>query len=46
MMVDEATGGLEVSHRLALSSKDYSGVPGPVGGFKNTSSFVLSLILI
>lgn len=29
--VDEATGGLEVSHRLVLSSRDFAGSPGPVG---------------
>lgn len=33
MMVDEATGGLEVCHRLILSSKDFAGHPGPVGKF-------------
>lgn len=31
--VDEATGGLEVTHKLALSSRDYAGDPGPVGVF-------------
>ena len=30
-MVDEGTGGLEVSHRLILSDRDYSGSPGAVG---------------
>lgn len=28
--VDETTGGLEVSHSLSLSSKDYPGKPGRV----------------
>uniref|UniRef100_A0A6A7GA69 Guanine nucleotide exchange factor subunit Rich-like n=2 Tax=Hirondellea gigas TaxID=1518452 RepID=A0A6A7GA69_9CRUS len=32
--VDEATGGLEVTHKLALSSRDYAGEPGPVGFLK------------
>lgn len=30
-LVDEATGGLEVSHRMVLSDRDYGGSPGPVG---------------
>ncbi|XP_042872511.1 guanine nucleotide exchange factor subunit Rich-like isoform X2 [Penaeus japonicus] len=34
--VDEATGGLEVSHRLILSSRDFAGSPGPVGFMKWT----------
>ncbi|XP_037067862.1 LOW QUALITY PROTEIN: guanine nucleotide exchange factor subunit Rich-like [Pollicipes pollicipes] len=29
--VDESTGGLQVLHRLILSSKDFAGSPGPVG---------------
>ncbi|XP_043236025.1 guanine nucleotide exchange factor subunit Rich-like [Amphibalanus amphitrite] len=29
--VDDTTGGLQVLHRLILSSKDYAGSPGPVG---------------
>ncbi|KAL7631863.1 UNVERIFIED_CONTAM: hypothetical protein RMT77_017834 [Armadillidium vulgare] len=36
MMVDEATGGLEVCHRLILSSKDFVGHPGPVGHMRWT----------
>lgn len=28
--VDETTGGLEVTHQLVLSSKDYPGCPGKV----------------
>lgn len=32
-MVDEATGGLEVSHRLILSDRDYGGSPGSVGQY-------------
>ncbi|CAL4122714.1 unnamed protein product [Meganyctiphanes norvegica] len=32
--VDEATGGLEASHRMVLSSRDYAGNPGPVGYMK------------
>lgn len=28
--IDEATGGLELSHTLLLSSKDFPGDPGPV----------------
>ena len=34
MMVDEATGGLEICHRLTLSSKDFSGQPGRVCKFQ------------
>ncbi|XP_076060554.1 guanine nucleotide exchange factor subunit Rich isoform X2 [Oratosquilla oratoria] len=34
--VDEATGGLQVSHTLLLSDRDYSGSPGPVGHMKWT----------
>lgn len=32
--VDEATGGLQTSHRMELSSRDYAGNPGPVGYMK------------
>ncbi|XP_047001163.1 guanine nucleotide exchange factor subunit Rich [Schistocerca americana] len=28
--IDESTGGLEVSHHIMLSNKDYPGLPGPV----------------
>ncbi|XP_066965067.1 guanine nucleotide exchange factor subunit Rich isoform X3 [Macrobrachium rosenbergii] len=35
-LVDEATGGLEVSHRMILSSRDYAGSLGPVGFMKWT----------
>lgn len=28
--IDEATGGLELSHTMVLSSKDFPGDPGPV----------------
>lgn len=35
-LVDEATGGLEVSHRMVLSDRDYGGSPGPVGFMKWT----------
>ncbi|XP_071528782.1 guanine nucleotide exchange factor subunit Rich isoform X3 [Panulirus ornatus] len=35
-MVDEATGGLEVSHKMILSDRDYGGFPGPVGCMKWT----------
>ncbi|XP_042224656.1 guanine nucleotide exchange factor subunit Rich-like isoform X2 [Homarus americanus] len=43
-MVDEATGGLEVSHRMILSDRDYGGSPGPVGYMKWTpDGTVLSL---
>ncbi|XP_045104693.1 guanine nucleotide exchange factor subunit Rich-like isoform X1 [Portunus trituberculatus] len=35
-LVDEATGGLEVSHRMILSDRDYGGSPGPVGFMKWT----------
>ena len=38
--IDEATGGLEVTHRLALSSRDFAGDPGPVG---RLFPFVLTL---
>ncbi|KAK7086565.1 WD40 repeat protein [Halocaridina rubra] len=35
-LVDEATGGLEVSHRMILSSRDYAGCLGSVGYIKWT----------
>ncbi|XP_069159265.1 guanine nucleotide exchange factor subunit Rich isoform X3 [Procambarus clarkii] len=35
-MVDEATGGLEVSHRMILSNRDYGGSPGSVSYMKWT----------
>ena len=38
-LVDEATGGLEVSHRMILSDRDYGGSPGPVGKFEFISVF-------
>ncbi|XP_069939686.1 guanine nucleotide exchange factor subunit Rich isoform X2 [Cherax quadricarinatus] len=34
--VDEATGGLEVSHRMILSDRDYGGSPGAVSYMKWT----------
>jgi len=34
--IDESTGGLEVSHRLLLPTKDYPGCPGPVTCLKWT----------
>lgn len=39
--VDEATGGLEVTHKLALSSRDFAGDPGPVGELKICSCNLL-----
>lgn len=35
--IDELTGGLELSHKLLLSAKDYPGAPGPVREMKWTS---------
>ena len=32
--IDETTGGLEISHRLVLPTKDYPGCPGPVTGLR------------
>jgi hypothetical protein len=32
--IDESTGGLEISHRLILPTKDYPGCPGPVTGLR------------
>ncbi|XP_069682235.1 guanine nucleotide exchange factor subunit Rich isoform X2 [Periplaneta americana] len=34
--IDESTGGLEVSHHIVLSSKDYPGSPGHVQGIRWT----------
>jgi len=34
--IDESTGGLEVSHYIILSTKDYPGSPGCVQGIKWT----------
>ena len=34
--IDESTGGLTVSHKLLLPTKDYPGCPGPVTGNINT----------
>ncbi|KAJ9595098.1 hypothetical protein L9F63_013624, partial [Diploptera punctata] len=34
--IDEITGGLEVSHHIELSSKDYPGSPGDVQGIRWT----------
>ena len=33
--IDESTGGLEISHRLVLPTKDYPGCPGPVTGLRS-----------
>lgn len=35
--IDDLTGGLELSHKLLLSAKDYPGAPGPVREMKWTS---------
>ena len=32
--IDETTGGLSVSHKLVLPTKDYPGCPGPVTGLR------------
>ena len=34
--IDESTGGLELSHRLALPTRDYPGCPGPVTALRWT----------
>jgi len=34
--IDETTGGLEISHKLILPTKDYPGCPGPVTGLRWT----------
>lgn len=34
--IDDTTGGLELSHKLALSSKDFPGLPGAVNNMKWT----------
>lgn len=34
--IDDLTGGLELSHKLLLSAKDYPGAPGPVREMKWT----------
>ncbi|EAA13960.5 AGAP010061-PA, partial [Anopheles gambiae str. PEST] len=35
-VIDDLTGGLELSHRLSLSAKDFPGSPGPVRDMKWT----------
>lgn len=35
--IDDLTGGLELSHTLLLSAKDYPGAPGPVREMKWTT---------
>jgi len=43
--IDESTGGLELSHRLALPTRDYPGCPGPVTCMKWTpDSTCLALV--
>jgi len=43
--IDETTGGLEISHRLVLPTKDYPGCPGPVTGLRWTpDSMCLALV--
>ena len=32
--IDETTGGLSLSHKLILPTKDYPGCPGPVTGLR------------
>jgi RAB6A-GEF complex partner protein 1 len=38
-IVDDVTGGLELSHRMSLSSKDFPGSPGFVREMKWTPDF-------
>jgi len=43
--IDESTGGLTVSHKLILPTKDYPGCPGPVTGLRWTpDSMCLALV--
>ena len=35
--IDETTGGLSLSHKLILPTKDYPGCPGPVTGLRLVS---------
>jgi hypothetical protein len=43
--IDDATGGLEVSHRLLLPTRDYPGCPGPVTALRWTpDSTTLALV--
>lgn len=34
--IEESVGGLELSHKLVLSPKDFPGLPGPVNDMKWT----------
>jgi hypothetical protein len=41
--IDEATGGLELSHTMVLSSKDFPGDPGPVKCMRFVQIFITFL---